>query len=623
MRERRIGIVAVIALTAAALTGSPAAAALAGEPAAGYTTAASAAAAAASGCRSIPVEADGPLRSAEARERFGVDGAGVTVGIISDSYGLNGEVTTPAQDVVSGVLPGPGNPCGFETPVEVLREGSDGSDEGRAMAQLVHGIAPGARLLFAADGGGVEAAAEAVRMLAEAGATVIVDDVSPIGELAFQKSVLSSTIDEVREQYGVSYLTSAGNENVVSTEGRPIGGWRTPAYRPMECPAWVSLDEGIEADCLDFDPGAGEDATDTLTTSAGDAGANPHLLLQWGEPAFGVQTALAVQLYRQGDSGPELVVEATADDPDQPEVVVGTLDEPWQEGDYDLVVVRTDRADGVPPAVWWGQTQNTGVIVDVEYDTDAGGDVVGPVTYGHQADGSSLVIGAAAWTTPETLHPTSSIGPGLLLFEPVVAGATTPAAPLAEPFRVPTPSAVAVDGTRTSFFGWPFEEDGQTVHRFFGTSAAAPNAAAVLALGFSYAPEAGADAIEEAALATATPLANPYSAWGFADEDVVGAGLLDSVALLEALPAPSPPGPTPAPTPVPDVASGPSARLADTGAGELVGAVPGAWIVAVLLMLAGGAAALRANRSGNGSGNGAAGRGLRRMTGAARGGHRG
>ena len=47
----------------------------------------------------------------------------------------------------SGDLPGPGSPCGSTAPVNVLDDSeSDGSDEGRAMAQIVHDLAPGASI---------------------------------------------------------------------------------------------------------------------------------------------------------------------------------------------------------------------------------------------------------------------------------------------------------------------------------------------------------------------------------------------------------------------------------------------------------------------------------------------
>jgi hypothetical protein len=68
------------------------------------------------------------------------DGTGVKVGILSDSYNYLGGASA---DIASGDLPASG--------VTVLQDGnsSGDTDEGRAMLQIVHDIAPGATLGFA------------------------------------------------------------------------------------------------------------------------------------------------------------------------------------------------------------------------------------------------------------------------------------------------------------------------------------------------------------------------------------------------------------------------------------------------------------------------------------------
>src|SRR5215213_1517209 len=63
-------------------------------------------------CGSVNSEGDTQLAAAEARADFGVDGGGVTVGILSDSFDTDaGAPTHAAQDVATGDLPGSGNPC--------------------------------------------------------------------------------------------------------------------------------------------------------------------------------------------------------------------------------------------------------------------------------------------------------------------------------------------------------------------------------------------------------------------------------------------------------------------------------------------------------------------------------
>ena len=101
-------------------------------------------------------------RSAErrrsARTSFALDGSGVTVGILSDSFDRaataisGGPIATHAhEDVLDGDLPGTGNPCGNADAGRRPRRlpAGEGADEGRAMAQIVHDLAPGAEIDFA------------------------------------------------------------------------------------------------------------------------------------------------------------------------------------------------------------------------------------------------------------------------------------------------------------------------------------------------------------------------------------------------------------------------------------------------------------------------------------------
>ncbi len=91
-------------------------------------------------------QADIAMLADVARGTYGVDGTGIRVGIISDSFNA---LSGYAYDVSLGVLP---------ADVTVVHEGvayfAGGTfalkDEGRAMAQLVHSVAPGADIFFSA-----------------------------------------------------------------------------------------------------------------------------------------------------------------------------------------------------------------------------------------------------------------------------------------------------------------------------------------------------------------------------------------------------------------------------------------------------------------------------------------
>ena len=79
------------------------------------------------------------------------------------------------------------------------------------MLEIVHDVAPGAGPLFFASFGGSGAfMADGVRCLADAGAKVIVDDVTFGDEPFFQDGPLAIAAREA-VQRGITYHTSAGN----------------------------------------------------------------------------------------------------------------------------------------------------------------------------------------------------------------------------------------------------------------------------------------------------------------------------------------------------------------------------------------------------------------------------
>jgi hypothetical protein len=86
---------------------------------------------------SIVSEGDQQLDALGARESFDVDGSGVEVGILSDSFDLateaadgSGPVAThAAEDVEAADLPGTDNPCGQTAPVDVVEEFAPESEE--------------------------------------------------------------------------------------------------------------------------------------------------------------------------------------------------------------------------------------------------------------------------------------------------------------------------------------------------------------------------------------------------------------------------------------------------------------------------------------------------------------
>ena len=506
-------------------------------------------------CRTIPVDADAPLRADIAREKFGVDGTGVKVGVISDSFArTSAPGATVEDDIANGLLPGPGNPCGRETPVHVVREAATGTDEGRAMVQLVHGIAPGAELAFASvDEGHAASVIEAIEMLVADGADVIVDDVEPKNEPVFQRSPVGDAIARANAA-GVAYFSAAGNSTKLAQQPRPgqgvspVNGWETPAYRPMACPEGVvtaARAQGWDTpvDCLDVDPEEGTDATLGYTVRSDDA---ITLDVQWGEPLGRVSgllvpvvtvdgEALATPPMRMLDGTPGFTVTLPAA-PTSMEVEVSVAR---------ITVPDADTSLSLPPiSILFGQS---GLLLSAEYWRSAGDDIVGRTNTGHPGDPATLSIGAAPAADPFDAEFFSSYGPVVWAFGSVTAD---PPSPILDPRPVVTkPDVMSVDRARNSVLGMSTDEPGVKI--FTGTSAAAPNAAAVAALVLSKAPDLGQEGLRALLTSTAYPLDAPNDFVSVANS--VGAGLIDAEAALAALPpAPTPtPSPTPSPEPTP------------------------------------------------------------------------
>ena len=153
----------------------------------------------------------------------GIRGQGMTIGVLSDSYddakfdvfGKKLKIHA-ADDIASGDLPGPGNPQNSK-PVVVIQDDNTpdtDTDEGRAMLQIVHDMAPKAKLCFATAYGGDVGFADNIRALADqtgpCKADVIVDDVSYFDEPMFSDGPIGDAVDDV-EADGVAYFSSAGN----------------------------------------------------------------------------------------------------------------------------------------------------------------------------------------------------------------------------------------------------------------------------------------------------------------------------------------------------------------------------------------------------------------------------
>jgi hypothetical protein len=185
------------------------------------------------------------MRSDLVRKGYKINGDGIKIGILSNSFATIHSATTAtqpfqpitnppnpipqtfttntaAQDVANGDLPGDTtfswavpshvvNPNGFTKNVHVLRDFPvQLSDEGRAMAQIAHDVAPGSELFGRTGFFTANDCAVGIKELKDAGCKVIVDDITYITEPFFKDGVIAKAVNSVSTQ-GVSYFSAAGN----------------------------------------------------------------------------------------------------------------------------------------------------------------------------------------------------------------------------------------------------------------------------------------------------------------------------------------------------------------------------------------------------------------------------
>ena len=496
---------------------------------------------------SVVSEGDVQLDAANARAAFGIDGSGVKVGILSDSFDQDPEAVTHAgADVASADLPGAGNLCGQTTPVGILENfvpeeaGEIPGDEGRGMAQIVHDLAPGAAIDFATAFNGELDFADNIRALRDAGAKVIVDDVGYFDEPFFQDGPVAVAVNEVAAA-GVDYFSAAGNDNLfdAATGKKGIASWEAPSYRDTGCPAGVPV---YATHCMNFKPSGGPDSGFGITVEAGDA---LTVDLQWAQPWNGVTTDFDAYLLSGGTVVASSEYPSTDPSIQEPfELLSWENPDPNNEKTVELVIARCNGACGVAralanptelagtgggdekaPRLKLALLQNGGGVSATEYPESAGGDVVGPTVYGHSGAAGAIGVGAVPYGDSAQAERYSSRGPVSHYFGPVLGA--TPAKAIV-PTVLAKPDLAATDCGVTTFFA---RQDKLGAWRFCGTSAAAPHAAAVAALVRQANP--GVTTAQVRAELSAT--ARPVGALGTND---VGAGLVDAYAAVRALALP-------------------------------------------------------------------------------------
>ncbi len=382
-----------------------------------------------------------------------LDGTGVRIGVLSDSFNaLNGAAT----DIAAGDLPAAG--------VRVLLD--DGStDEGRAMCQIAHDLAPGAPLSFAtANVSEGDFANQILQLASAAGGScrVIVDDIGYFTEPFFQDGVIAQAVTQVVSQ-GVAYFSAAANDANNSYENA--------------APAFVNDARGVGR--LNFSTTGTTDVAQRFVVANG---YDLTLPLQWSDPFYtttGVKTDLDMYLIRVRASGVaqkgDTVASSTIDNIkyQYPLEIIGFSNDTTQTHTtaFDLVIAR--RAGTANPTRLKYINELNGlsptVVGPTEWQTNSG------TLVGHAAATAAMAVAAVPYYNPRVPEYYTSLGKPTILFAPNGTA-------LATPEVRQKPNFAAVDGVNTSFFYTGSDTENDGFQNFFGTSAAAPHAAAVAAL---------------------------------------------------------------------------------------------------------------------------------------------
>lgn len=384
---------------------------------------------------SVTTEGDEKLKTDQVRTNLGFDGTGVRVGVISDG------IDNLASSQSSGDLP---------TAIAINPALSGKGDEGTAMLEIIHDLAPGAQLAFSGPETSVEMRSSIDYLANDAfggkGCDIIVDDLGFLSEPAFEDGQIADKVQTVVEN-GVVYVTAAGNQAQEHYEDD-----------------YVATTMSLKNETLtvhDFGAAAGK-ATDNTMPVTVEANSELKVILQWNDPNPGSRNdydllvtdeakteILAISEENQGIRYPWPLEMATFENKLGTSVKVN-------------VAIRNNNA---PARLLEVNFSNSSGSFSVDQYNVAAGSVVP----GQQSSTYAITVGAIFVLDDllNTIQSYSSLGPARI-FYPSNQERTKP-------------EVASVDGgliTGAGGFGSNWFGD----IRFFGTSAAAPHAAAVTAL---------------------------------------------------------------------------------------------------------------------------------------------
>ena len=497
-------------------------------------------------------QGDTTIRTYLVRSGYDIDGDGVKVCILSNSFATINigttatlplqPVTDPpnpipqtfntntfAQDVTNGDLPGAGNPNGYTKNVHILQDFPlTLTDEGRAMAHIVHDVAPGAELYFRTVFFTPGDFAQAIQESYDAGCRVIVDDVIYGNEPFFKDGVVAQKVNEVKN-LGASYFTAIGNYSNRSYE---FDGFN-----------------GVDATAIGF---TGKTAHNFATS--GPASMFQHVKLkpgnykigfQWQDDIYSIGELTGTQYdldifvtkFTDGSGLKGYNRNNVLIDPREFIHIIIDPDFPGDTGEKDYYILIINNTPGAGPqrgkyvvfqAPFFQIPNYEGKSTAIAQASAIGAMAVGAVRFNH-VPGHPLLPEALSGITKPQLETFSSYGGTW------VDGAVRNA-----------PAFSAADGVNTTTKqGQDYPNDALDGYsEFFGTSAAAPHAAAATALimqgrkkFIALQPDTSPDEVKDLFTSTAVDM-RPTGLVGY--DFAAGAGLVNADAAMRTIANPKP-----------------------------------------------------------------------------------
>jgi len=404
---------------------------------------------------------------ADSVQNTGIKGAGGKVCVISDG------IDSWQSRVGTSDLP----------IVDILPNQAGSGDEGTAMLEIIHDMAPSAALGFATQGSSQLQMAANINGLAAMGCAIMVDDVTFPGELAFQDDDIATAVNNFVSSGGL-YFSAAGNDYNKSHGGSGVwegdfasSGLLFPSpYRPG---SGLIYSFGTRVDNTLIEPQSN------------------FISLQWADPKAGssndydlfLMDSTLSTILKRGDN--------SQNGTQNPIEIINCKTPPYCIASDRLVIVLYQ---GFPRAL---RLWNPNGRLDIStYGATAGHNAaLGAVTVASvSAVSKNLFVGPPT----DAVQEVSSDGPRKLFFNPN-GSAITPGNFLFSTnggvtlFKV---DLAAADGVVTTLPQGPFNP-------FYGTSAAAPHAASIGALAWSASPGASASQIRTALFSTALDIEAP------------------------------------------------------------------------------------------------------------------